>query len=50
VFLTASNDNITMLVPRSWLDRHPLTREDLQGQEERFRGIGIRFELQEIAR
>jgi exopolyphosphatase/guanosine-5'-triphosphate,3'-diphosphate pyrophosphatase len=50
VFLTASGDHVTMLVPRSWLDRHPLTREDLQAQEERFRAIGTRFELQEIAR
>ncbi len=49
IFLTASGDTLTLLVPRSWLDRHPLTREDLQGQQERFRAIGIRFELQEIA-
>lgn len=50
IFVTASGANLTMLVPRSWLERHPLTQADLVRQEERFRHLGIRFELQEIAR
>jgi exopolyphosphatase / guanosine-5'-triphosphate,3'-diphosphate pyrophosphatase len=50
IFLTASGDNLTMLVPRSWLDRHPLTREDLMSQADRLRDIGMRFDMQEMAR
>jgi exopolyphosphatase/guanosine-5'-triphosphate,3'-diphosphate pyrophosphatase len=50
LFLTASGDRLTMLVPRSWLEQHPLTRADLMGERERLEHVGFDFELQEIAK
>jgi len=39
IFLQADGDSLTLVFPKGWLERHPLTTADLKLEQKRLRKI-----------